>query len=483
MMTAAAAMAFAACQSSAPAEYTDEYPLLPEAEGQEYVSQRPAPQDRCFTAPSVERTISEVQAKLTNPKLAWMFGNCFPNTLDTTVQFTDNGDGTYDTFVITGDIHAMWLRDSGAQVWPYMRFAAEDEHVRHMLAGVIARQIKCINIDPYANAFNFGPTGGHWQSDLTKMDLNVHERKWEIDSQCYPIRLAYAYWKTTGDTSVFTPEWVEAMHKVYETLTVQQRKKGSGKYRFMRVTQNPLDSKSHYGKGGPVNPVGLIVSSFRPSDDATTLEFLIPSNFMAVTSLRKGAEILETVNSETELAASFRALADEVETALGKYAVVKHPKYGKIYAYEVDGFGGQILMDDANVPSLLSLPYLGDVPVNDRIYRNTRRFLLSPDNPYFAKGEAAEGISGPHVGRSMIWPMTIMMRAFTSTDDAEISMCMRMLMNSDAGTGFMHESFDKDDPTHFTRAWFAWQNSLFGELVLHLIDEGKLELLNSITVE
>ncbi len=449
-------------------------------QGQEFQSRRPAEADRLFVSQSVEETIIEVQSMLTNPKLAWMFGNCFPNTLDTTVHFTDNGDGTYDTFVVTGDIQAMWLRDSAAQVWPYLRYAATDEHIRHMLAGVIARQIKCLNIDPYANAFNFGPTGGHWQSDKTKMDLNVHERKWEIDSQCYPIRLAYAYWKTTGDTSVFTPQWVEAMRKVLQTLTAQQRKKGTGPYRFQRVTENPLDSKSAYGKGGPVNPVGLIVSSFRPSDDATTLEFLIPSNFMAVTSLRKGAEILREVNHEAELSSSFSALADEVEAALKKYAVVKHPKYGKIYAYEVDGFGSCVLMDDANIPSLLAMPYLGDVPRGDKIYRNTRKFVLSTDNPYFVKGKAAEGISGPHVGRSYIWPMTIMSRAMTSTDDEEIRECVRTLIDTDAGTGFIHESFDKDDPSHFTRSWFAWQNSLFGELILTLIDKGKLDLLNSI---
>lgn len=451
---------------------------------QEYKSQRPAEQDRLFRSEAVEAKILEVQRMLTNPRLAWMFANCFPNTLDTTVHFrTDEEDGMDDTFVYTGDIHAMWLRDSGAQVWPYVQLANDDEALRRMIAGVINRQFKLINIDPYANAFNDGPTGGEWMSDITDMNPNVHERKWEIDSQCYPIRLAYGYWKETGDTSVFGEVWIQAIKNILKTLKEQQRKDGVGPYYFMRKTERQLDTKCCNGYGNPVNPVGLIVSSFRPSDDATTFDFLVPSNFFAVTSLRKAAEILTTVNKNKELAKECRALADEVEAALKKYAVVEHPKYGKIYAFEVDGFGNAFLMDDSNAPSLLSMAYLGDVDVNDPIYQNTRRFVWSEDNPYFFKGTAGEGIGGPHIGYDMIWPMSIMMKAFTSRDDAEIKWCMETLMKTDAGTGFMHESFHKDNPEKFTRAWFAWQNTLFGELVLKLIEDGKLDLLNSITVK
>ena len=450
---------------------------------QEYVSQRPAEEDRLFRSEAVEDKIIEVQGLLTNPRLAWMFSNCFPNTLDTTVHFRENEDGSPDTFVYTGDIHAMWLRDSGAQVWPYVQLANEDEHLREMIAGVITRQFKLINIDPYANAFNDGPTGGEWMSDITKMDPNVHERKWEIDSHCYPIRLAYQYWKTTGDESIFGEDWLNAIRNTLKTFKEQQRKDGPGPYSFMRKTERQLDTKCCSGYGNPVNPVGLIVSSFRPSDDATTFDFLVPSNFFAVTSLRKAAEILDSVNHEKELAAECRALADEVEKALKKHAIVKHPKYGKIYAFEVDGFGNAYLMDDSNAPSLLSMAYLGDVDADDPIYRNTRRFVWSEDNPYFFKGTAGEGIGGPHIGYDMIWPMSIMMKAFTSDDDAEIKWCIETLMTTDAGTGFMHESFHKDNPEKFTRAWFAWQNTLFGELILELIDAGKLDLLNSIDIK
>ena len=450
---------------------------------QKYTSLRPAPEDRLFTSSAVENKIDEVEALLVNPKLQWMFRNCFPNTLDTTVHYSEDENGTPRTFVYTGDIHAMWLRDSGAQVWPYVRLAGEDPALKKLLEGVIRCQFSLINIDPYANAFNDGPTGGEWMSDLTDMNPNVHERKWEIDSQCYPVRLAYEYWKTTGDDSIFDETWLETARNIYSTLRTQQRKEGKGPYRFQRRTERQLDTKACDGWGNPVNPVGLIASSFRPSDDATTFEFLVPSNFFAVSTLRKMAEILEKVNGEKQLARDCRSFASEVEKALKKYAVYKHPKYGKIYAFEVDGFGNRFLMDDANVPSLIAMPYLGDVSRKSRIYKNTRKFVWSEDNPFFFRGKAGEGIGGPHVGYDMIWPMSIMMKAFTSNDNAEIKWCVETLMKTDAGLGFIHESFNKDDAAVFTRAWFAWQNTLFGELILDLIDRGKIGVLNSITVQ
>lgn len=444
-----------------------------------YICQRPKEKNRLFKSDAVEKKIKEIKSLLKNPYLAWMFENCFPNTLDTTVHFREL-NGKPDTFVYTGDIHAMWLRDSGAQVWPYVQLANEDPKLKEMLEGVIRRQFLCINIDPYANAFNDGPVGGDWQSDMTDMKKELHERKWEIDSLCYPIRLAYHYWQVTGDASIFDEVWMEAIGNVLKTFREQQRKEGVGPYKFQRRTERALDTLNNNGNGAPVKPVGLIVSSFRPSDDATTLQFLVPSNFFAVTSLRKAAEILVQVNKNDALANECKALADEVETALKKYATYNHPEFGTIYAFEVDGFGNHLLMDDANVPSLLAMPYLGDVDVNDPIYQNTRRFVWSDSNPYFFKGTAGEGIGGPHVAYDMVWPMSIMMKAFTSQDDNEIKECVRMLMNTDAGTGFMHESFHKDNPKNFTRAWFAWQNTLFGELIIKLVNDGKLELLNTL---
>lgn len=455
--------------------------LVLEPDNTKCVSQRPSVVDRLFVSQAVEKKIEQVSKVLTNAKLAWMFANCFPNTLDTTVHYRLSEDGQDDTFVYTGDIHAMWLRDSGAQVYPYIRLANEDIALKKMLAGVIHRQTKCILLDPFANAFNDGPDpSGEWQKDYTKMLPELHERKWEIDSLCYPIRLAYEYWKTTGDTSVFTDDWVRAIELILQTFRDQQRKENKGSYRFQRKTERASDTLINNGWGAPVNPIGLIASAFRPSDDATTFLFLIPSNFFAVTSLKKASEILSKVKGNVALAQECTDLAVEVEHALKKYAIYDHPKWGKMYAYEIDGYGNQLLMDDSNVPSLLAMAYLGDVDKNDPVYQNTRNFVWSKDNPYFFKGTAGEGIGGPHIGYDMVWPMSIMMKAFTGQNDEEIKFCVEMLLNTDADTGFMHESFHKDDPTKFTRKWFAWQNTLFGELIITLIDQGKLDLLNSI---
>ena len=447
---------------------------------EKHESRRPAENERLFVSKAVESKIQEVVKLLENERLAWMFANCFPNTLDTTVHPV----GDNDTFVYTGDIHAMWLRDSGAQVWPYLPLIYEDPELKQLIAGVILRQFKCICIDPYANAFyKEADKRGEWASDITDMKPGVHERKWEIDSHCYPIRLAYEYWQVTSDSSIFSDLWIETIKNVLKTFHEQQRKEGVGPYTFMRNTSRSFDTLSNDGKGTPVKPVGLIASSFRPSDDATTFQFLVPSNFFAVTSLRKAAEILLNVNKRADLAIECLELADEVEAALKKYATYDHPEFGTIYAFEVDGFGNHLLMDDANVPSLLAMPYLGSVDVNDPIYQNTRRFVWSESNPYFFRGKVAEGIGGPHIGYDMAWPMSIMMKAFTSQDDEEIKWCVETLMKTDAGTGFMHESFHVDDPNNYTRSWFAWQNGLFGELILKLIRDGKLSLLNSIDIE
>lgn len=476
LLTAALSLAAGTLFAAEPASATAVAPAA------EPASQRPAPEERLFVSEAVEAEIDRVCALLANDKLRWMFRNCFPNTLDTTVHYREDGEGNPDTYVYTGDIPAMWLRDSGAQVWPYVPLCPRDPALRRMIAGVIRRQFRLLAIDPYANAFNDGPTGAGEDVSYpgNRQSPWVFERKWEIDSHCYPIRLAYRYWKTTGDASVFDGAWIEAMRAVLATLREQQMKEGPGPYRFLRVTDRQLDTRCHVGRGNPVRPVGLIVSAFRPSDDATTFGFLVPSNFMAVTSLGKAAEILAEVNGERALADECTALADEVAAALRQYAVVDHPKYGPIYAYEVDGFGSRFLMDDANVPSLLAMAYLGDVERDDPVYANTRRFVWSEDNPYFWRGAAGEGIGGPHIGTEMIWPMSIMMRAFTAEDDDELRDCIALLLRTDAGTGFIHESFHKDDAANFTRPWFAWQNTLFGELILRTVDSGKVDLLNSI---
>jgi uncharacterized protein len=450
--------------------YTSRYIAPVNFAGYDFSSLRPVIGKRNFNSESVEDVILKVRKQISDPELAWMFENCFPNTLDTTVTYTEP-DGRPDTFVITGDIHAMWLRDSSAQVWPYLPLTKQDEPLKKLIAGVINRQVKCILLDPYANAFLDGDEISEWKSDITDMKPGIHERKWEIDSLCYPIRLAYGYWKTTGDTSVFDSKWNDAMELIYTTFRVQQRKENPGPYSFKRTTAWQTDTVPGNGMGNPQRPVGLICSIFRPSDDATIFPFLVPSNYFAVVSLRQLSEICGNVTGNKALASKCLKLADEVENALNQYAITDFLNYGNVIAFEVDGYGNRLMMDDSNVPSLLSLPYLGCINVNDPVYQNTRKFLFSDDHSWFFKGKAASGIGSPHTLKDMIWPMTIIMKAITSSDPKEISECLFLLKNTHAGTGFIHESFHKDDPANFTRKWFAWANTLFGELIIKVYTE------------
>ena len=435
-----------------------------------FESKRPILSERKFTSKAVEDVISNLKKQIADPELAWLFENCFPNTLDTTVDF-EIIDGKPDTYVITGDIDAMWLRDSTAQVWPYLPLIKNDAHLQQLIKGVINRQVKCIHLDRYANAFYKDENKiSDWKSDITEMKPGMHERKWEIDSLCYPIRLAHQYWKLTGDTTPFDADWQQSIGLIVKTFKEQQRKDGQGPYSFERTTAWATDGVPLGGYGYPVKPVGLICSMFRPSDDATIFPFLIPSNFFAVTSLKNAAEMVQSIRDNNTLANECLQLANEVEKALQQYAIINHDKFGKIYAYEINGFGSFNLMDDANVPSLLSLPYLNTVKENDPVYVNTRKFVLSENNPFFFKGTAGEGIGGPHAGMDMIWPLSIIMRGLTSNNEAEIKKCLSMLKNSNAGTGFMHESFNKNDVNNFTRKWFAWANTLFGELIIKTCD-------------
>jgi len=431
---------------------------------------------RHFSSTAIEAAITEFKSKVKDPELGWLFENCFPNTLDTTVTFTTNS-GKPDTYVITGDIDAMWLRDSSAQVWPYLAFIKQDPKLQQLIAGVINHQVKCVLKDPYANAFYNDPNKkGEWADDLTKMQPGIHERKWEIDSLCYPIRLAYRYYKLTGDKTPFDQQWQRSVELILKTFKEQQRKNGDGPYSFQRKTSWATDGVPMNGYGYPVKPVGLICSAFRPSDDATVYSFLVPSNFFAVVSLTQAAEMIIEIFKNEVLAEELTALATEVSEALKHHAIIDHPAYGKIYAYEVNGFGSFNLMDDANVPSLLSLPYLDAVKADDPVYLNTRKMLWSPNNPFFFKGTAGEGIGGPHAGKDMIWPLSITMLGLTSTNDDEIKKCVKQLKATHGDTGFMHESFNKNDAKKFTRKWFAWSNTLFGEFLWEVY-KGKPGLL------
>lgn len=443
---------------------------LPGVAFAQQATKRPPKGERRFTSKAVEAEIVRVKKKIADPELAWLFENCYPNTLDTTVTLGEV-DGKPDTFVITGDIDAMWLRDSSAQLQTYVHLTPRDADLRRLFHGAMQRQARCILLDPYANAYTRDPTAKSNLpaiNDKTDMKPGVAERKWEIDSLCYPMRLAHAYWTATRDKAPFDDLWAKGMALAVATLREQQRKDGPGGYHFQRVDPSPTETLMFGGYGAPTKKVGLIHSGFRPSDDACVFPFLIPSNLFAVSALKMLATVLREARGDTAAAADAEALAAEVRAALDAHGKMSDGKGGEVWAFEVDGYGNAIFMDDANVPSLSGLPLLGAAAKDDPLYQRTAALAWSPRNPYFFSGTAGEGIGGPHIGMDMIWPMSLITRALVNDNEAVVRECLRTLRNTHGGTGFMHESFHKDDPAKFTRSWFAWANGLFGDLILDI---------------
>lgn len=418
-------------------------------------------------AETIRSKISPLQTTLeAYPGLWEIFQHCFMNTIETTVQQEPG-----DTFVITGDIHAMWLRDSTAQVLHYLRFA-DDDGVAEMIEGLIARQAECVLRDAYANAFNREPSDYKPFNDMPRASDWVWERKYEIDSLCYPLWLAEKYLNRTGRTGFLTERFSKALHRIVEVLRCEQNHAESD-YRFVRTNCPPSDTLTHDGKGEPVAHTGMTWSGFRPSDDACKYGYLVPSNLFAVRVLKSAEKLAKLLNDEA-LAAEAVSLREEIAEGIANYGVIEHPEFGKMYAYEVDGLGNTNLMDDANVPSLLSLPYLEVCDREDELYQNTRKFVLSDENPYFYRGTLAEGVGSPHTPNGYIWPIALCVQAMTSTDIREIAHLLKTLMNTHAGTGFMHESFDPNAPDKFTRSWFAWANSMLGETIYRLYEDGRL---------
>lgn len=420
---------------------------------------------------TIREHLKPVKEKLASvPGLPEMFENCFLNTLQTTVQYTEDDQ----TFVITGDIPAMWLRDSTAQVLHYVRFADGDKEVARLLEGLIAKQMKYILLDPYANSFNL--TGdkrlGHLDRPLPIQW--VWERKYEIDSLCHPVLLAWRYYKKTNTTHWMDDQFMKALHIIADVFATEQYHEQKSPYTFERDHCPPSDTLSREGRGTETAYTGMTWSGFRPSDDACRFGYLIPANLFAVKALEFIGEFAK-IKGDGELFAKAVQLKNQIDKGIREHGIVNHPAYGEIYAYEADGMGHHLLMDDANVPSLLSLPYLGICEKNDSLYLRTRAFVLGKDNPYFNAGTLAAGVGSPHTPDGYIWPIALCIQAMTSTDANEIAMLVKTLLKTHAGTGFMHESFDPNDPQQYTRSWFAWANSMFGEFLYRLYEQGMLE--------
>jgi len=347
---------------------------------------------------AVYALIEEMRQRLADrPELAAMFAACYANTLETTVELC--GDGT--TFVVTGDIPAMWLRDSSVQVRPYVSLAGRDPDVRRLIRGLMRRQAADILCDPYANAFNRTPNGRGHVGDRPAPSPWVWERKFELDSLCYPIQLCHDYWWATGDRDAFDETIHHMLRRVLTVMRVEQHHDRDSTYAFARRRWPlPIGVLPFCHKGVRTNNTGMVWSGFRPSDDVCARGFHIPANMFAVVALGHVAEFADDIYDDADLGTEARRLREEIACGIETYGVVEHPRHGRIYAYETDGFGNHLLMDDANVPSLLSIPYLGYRPAGDAVYQNTRRFVLSRDNPYYVAGAYARGVRQPaHAAR------------------------------------------------------------------------------------
>ena len=418
-----------------------------------------------IASPAIDALVARVETALTDshPEIAAIFEGCFRNSLDTSVESLP--DGT--TFVATGDIPAMWLRDSAAQMRPYVPLAAEDETIRGLISGLIRRTAMYVNLDPYANAFNLGPNAKGHQTDRTDMTAWTWERKWELDSLCYPVVLLRDWWIATRDASAFDDDVHRMLRLIVATMRTEQHHAELSPYRFWRVDHvYPNDNLSHDGLGAPVAETGMVWVGFRPSDDACTYNFHVPSNMFAASVMADVAQFAEEHFADVPLARDAERLGAEITAGIEAHAAVEHESLGRIYAYETDGLGSHLLMDDANVPSLLSIPYLGYLGPDDATYEATRRFVLGPTNPYYFAGRTAAGEGSPHTPPRHVWPIGLSIQALTATDSAEAEALLSTLAATTGGTSLMHESFHVDDPTVFTRPWFGWANSLFAEAVL-----------------
>lgn len=407
------------------------------------------------------------QARAVNPRWAEVFHECFLNTLETTIERLE--DGT--TFVVTGDIPAMWLRDSTAQVRPYLVLAKEHEDIYDMIAGLVERQFGYILIDPYTNAFNKEPNGqGHGATDHTQMNDWIWERKYEIDSLAYAIQLAYLLYVNSGRTDHLTETVRKGLVTILDLWRTEQDHAGASPYRFVRDTDRQEDTLPFDGKGSPVGYTGMTWSGFRPSDDRCTYHYLVPSNQFASVVLGYVAELapfLGLSQEEIELAAT---LQDQIQAGIERYGIIQNAQGQAVYAYEVDGLGNASIMDDGNVPNLLSLPYLGFCSEDDPIYVATRQTVLSPENPYYYSGKLASGLGSSHTWDQYIWPISLSMEGLTTSHKAEKARILDLLVNTDAGTNQMHESFHVDDDSRYTREWFSWSNMMFCELLLDYFD-------------
>ncbi|MDQ2871970.1 MAG: glycoside hydrolase family 125 protein, partial [Candidatus Eremiobacteraeota bacterium] len=332
-------------------------------------------------------------------------------------DFYEESDGT--TYVATGDIPAMWLRDSSAQTMPYVRFAPFYPILSVRVNAVIQREARNVLTDPYANAF--------------QADYHVWERKWEVDSLAWPVLLAWTYWRETNQRLLFTPKLHDALRKIVKTYHCEQHHERCSRYSYAY----PVITKYAYN-----GSTGMIWDAFRPSDDAVAYRFNIPQEAIAVVALQEIGALSRAGWHDAALSKAALDLAAQVQVGIERYGRIFDPAHGGwMYVYETDGLGHDNFMDDANVPNLTSLPFLGWCASTDPTYLNTRAFVLSKKNPYYFSGRYAEGLGSPHTPQGFVWPLGIIARALTATSSAEVDQSITTLAETDSKDGLIHESF------------------------------------------
>ncbi|KAF2403450.1 hypothetical protein EJ06DRAFT_278348 [Trichodelitschia bisporula] len=451
--------------------------------------QRPTESCRTFTSPTVEQTITRLRNTISDPDLARLFENAFPNTLDTAIRWRGTAKGSDEelTFVITGDINAMWLRDSANQMQSYMGLVnGSDDPLAGLVRGVINLQARYIAASPFCNSFQppveaglplAGNGGANGDTVFPPYDPTVvFECKYELDSLAAFLQISAEYYSATGDAAFFGKYgWKRAVRAVLDTAYAMTNgtyapdgKVLPSPYTWMRSTTRATETLANDGVGNPVAAgTGLVRSAFRPSDDAAIYQLFIPANMMFARYLAAAADIADKIR-EGGLSSEMKSFAASVRAAVLKAGVVEDKRFGKIYAYEVDGFGGVNIMDDANIPSLLAAPMMGFVERSDVVYQNTRKMILGAGNPYFMRGPVINAVGGPHNGPGLAWPMASIVRILTSDEEDEVRAVLKEIVASTDGLGLIHESVDSFNAGHWTRQWFSWANGLFGQMILDL---------------